>query len=399
MNATAAQTKSLEWLNRLRANPKIPLIVAGSAAVAVMVALILWAKAPDYRTLFSNLSDQDGGAIVSQLTQMNIPYRFSEASGAIEVPADKVHELRLRLAQQGLPKGGAVGFELLDQEKFGISQFSEQVNYQRALEGELSRTIETIGPVKGARVHLAMPKPSLFVREQKSPSASVTVNLLPGRALDEGQISAIVHLVSSAVAGLPRGNVTLVDQGGHLLTQSNTSGRDLNDAQLKYASDVEGRIQRRIEAILSPIVGNGNIHAQVTAQLDFASKEQTEEQYRPNGDESHAALRSRQLNESEQSGSGYPAIDIEASISRAMTALISEQHYARVRTFKQLLSSFQRNRDLVSVGAYAKGSDPMLDKAIALWPQLEGYLQQGIFERADWEASLQGLERIFPTVS
>ncbi len=306
MNATAAQTKSLEWLNRLRANPKIPLIVAGSAAVAVMVALILWAKAPDYRTLFSNLSDQDGGAIVSQLTQMNIPYRFSEASGAIEVPADKVHELRLRLAQQGLPKGGAVGFELLDQEKFGISQFSEQVNYQRALEGELSRTIETIGPVKGARVHLAMPKPSLFVREQKSPSASVTVNLLPGRALDEGQISAIVHLVSSAVAGLPPGNVTLVDQGGHLLTQSNTSGRDLNDAQLKYASDVEGRIQRRIEAILSPIVGNGNIHAQVTAQLDFASKEQTEEQYRPNGDESHAALRSRQLNESEQSGSGYP---------------------------------------------------------------------------------------------
>lgn len=245
MNATAAQTKSLEWLNRLRANPKIPLIVAGSAAVAVMVALILWAKAPDYRTLFSNLSDQDGGAIVSQLTQMNIPYRFSEASGAIEVPADKVHELRLRLAQQGLPKGGAVGFELLDQEKFGISQFSEQVNYQRALEGELSRTIETIGPVKGARVHLAMPKPSLFVREQKSPSASVTVNLLPGRALDEGQISAIVHLVSSAVAGLPPGNVTLVDQGGHLLTQSNTSGRDLNDAQLKYASDVEGRIQRR----------------------------------------------------------------------------------------------------------------------------------------------------------
>lgn len=126
MNATAAQTKSLEWLNRLRANPKIPLIVAGSAAVAVMVALILWAKAPDYRTLFSNLSDQDGGAIVSQLTQMNIPYRFSEASGAIEVPADKVHELRLRLAQQGLPKGGAVGFELLDQEKVDGLDFAIQ---------------------------------------------------------------------------------------------------------------------------------------------------------------------------------------------------------------------------------------------------------------------------------
>ncbi|QMR47354.1 flagellar M-ring protein FliF [Citrobacter freundii] len=304
--STATPLKPLEWLNRLRANPRIPLIVAGAAAVAIVVAMVLWAKAPDYRTLFSNLSDQDGGAIVTQLTQMNVPYRFTEGSGAIEVPADKVHELRLRLAQQGLPKGGAVGFELLDQEKFGISQFSEQVNYQRALEGELARTIETLRPVKRARVHLAMPKPSLFVREQKSPSASVTVNLEPGRALDEGQISAVTHLVSSAVAGLPPGNVTLVDQAGHLLTQSNTSSRDLNDAQLKYASDVEGRVQRRIESILSPIVGNGNVHAQVTAQLDFANKEQTEEQYSPNGDESQAVLRSRQLNVSEQIGSGAP---------------------------------------------------------------------------------------------
>ena len=306
-SATATpQNKTQEWVNRLRANPKIPLMVASAAAVAILVAMVLWAKAPDYRTLFSNLSDQDGGAIVSQLTQMNVPYRFADNGGALEVPADKVHELRLRLAQLGLPKGGSVGFELLDQEKFGISQFSEQVNYQRALEGELSRTIETLGPVKSARVHLAMPKPSLFVREQKSPSASITVNLEPGRALDEGQISAVVHLVSSAVAGLPPGNVTLVDQGGHLLTQSNTSARDLNDAQLKYTADVEGRVQRRIEAILGPIVGNGNVHAQVTAQVNFDNKEQTDEQYRPNGDASQAALRSRQVSESDQSGSPYP---------------------------------------------------------------------------------------------
>lgn len=309
MSATATsapQNKSLEWLNRLRANPKIPLMVAAAAAVAIVVAMVLWAKSPDYRTLYSNLSDQDGGAIVTQLTQMNVPYRFSDNGGAIEVPADKVHELRLRLAQQGLPKGGAVGFELLDQEKFGISQFSEQVNYQRALEGELARTIETLGPVKSARVHLAMPKPSLFVREQKSPSASITVNLAPGRAMDDGQITAIVHLVSSAVAGLPPGNVTVVDQSGRLLTQSNTAGRDLNDAQLKYSADVESRVQRRIESILAPIVGNGNVHAQVTAQIDFANKEQTEEQYQPNGDASQAVLRSRQTNESEQIGGNYP---------------------------------------------------------------------------------------------
>ncbi|MDY0922136.1 flagellar basal-body MS-ring/collar protein FliF [Leclercia sp. CFBP8987] len=303
---SAPQTKSLEWMSRLRANPKVPLIVAGAAAIAIVVAMVLWAKQPDYRTLFSNLSDQDGGAIVTQLTQMNVPYRFSDNGGALEVPADKVHELRLRLAQQGLPKGGAVGFELLDQEKFGISQFSEQVNYQRALEGELARTIETLGPLKSARVHLAMPKPTLFVREQKAPSASVTVNLQPGRALDEGQISAVVHLVSSAVAGLPPGNVTLVDQMGRLLTKSNTSGRDLNDAQLKYATDVETRLQTRIEAILGPIVGTSNVHAQVTAQIDFADKEQTEEQYRPNGDAAQAVMRSRQVNENLQVGGPNP---------------------------------------------------------------------------------------------
>jgi len=304
--AQAPANKANEWLTRLRANPRIPLMVASAAAVAIIVALVLWAKTPDYRVLYSNLSEKDGGAIVTQLTQMNVPYRFSDNGGAIMVPADNVHELRLKMAGLGLPKGGAVGFELLDQEKFGISQFSEQVNYQRAQEGELSRTIETLGPVKSARVHLAMPKPSLFVREQKAPSASVTVNLEPGRALDEGQITAVVHMVSSAVAGLPPGNVTLVDQGGHLLTPSSTAGRDLNDAQLKYAADVEGRVQRRIEAILGPIVGNGNVQAQVTAQIDFASKEQTEEQYRPNNDPNQAAIRSRQLNTNEQIGSGLP---------------------------------------------------------------------------------------------
>lgn len=304
--AQTPQNKTLEWLNRIRVNPRIPLMMGGAAAVAIVVALVLWAKAPDYRVLYSNLADQDGGAIVTQLTQMNIPYRFSDNGSAIMVPADNVYDLRLRLAQQGLPKGGAVGFELLDQEKFGISQFSEQVNYQRALEGELARTIETLGPVKSARVHLAMPKPSLFVREQKSPSASVTLSLEPGRALDEGQINAVVHMVSSAVAGLPPGNVTLVDQGGHLLTQSNTAGRDLNDAQLKYANDVESRYQRRIESILGPIVGNGNVHAQVTAQIDFANKEQTEEQYHPNGDPAQTAVRSRQLNQTSQVNGQFP---------------------------------------------------------------------------------------------
>ncbi|HFQ7286416.1 TPA: flagellar basal-body MS-ring/collar protein FliF [Yersinia enterocolitica] len=289
-------------LARLRANPKIPLLIAAAAAVAILVALILWAKSPDYRVLYSNLNDRDGGDIVTQLTQLNIPYRFADNGGALLIPADKVHETRLRLAQQGLPKGGAVGFELLDQEKFGISQFSEQVNYQRALEGELARTIGTLGPVLNVRVHLAMPKPSLFVREQKSPTASVTLALQPGRALDDGQINAIVYMVSSSVAGLPPANVTVVDQTGRLLTQSDSAGRDLNAAQLKFTNEVENRFQRRIETILAPMVGSGNVHAQVTAQVDFASREQTDEEYKPNQAANQGAVRSQQVSTSEQLG-------------------------------------------------------------------------------------------------
>ncbi|KYQ96391.1 flagellar M-ring protein FliF [Serratia plymuthica] len=303
ITATESRENGLQALwDRLRANPKIPLLIAASAAIAIVVALLLWAKSPDYRVLYSNLNDRDGGAIVTQLTQMNIPYRFAENGAALMIPADKVHETRLRLAQQGLPKGGAVGFELLDQEKFGISQFSEQINYQRALEGELSRTIESLGPVQNARVHLALPKPSLFVREQKSPSASVTLTLQPGRALDDGQINAIVYMVSSSVAGLPPGNVTVVDQAGRLLTQSDGAGRDLNAAQLKYANEVENRYQRRIEAILAPMVGNANVRAQVSAQIDFATREQTDEEYQPNQLPNQAAVRSQQMSQSEQLG-------------------------------------------------------------------------------------------------
>ncbi|WP_192458712.1 flagellar basal-body MS-ring/collar protein FliF [Musicola keenii] len=289
-------------LNRLRANPRVPLLIAAAFAVAVVTALALWAKSPDYRVLYSNLNDRDGGEVVTQLTQMNVPYRFADNGSAILIPSDKIYDTRLRLAQLGLPKGGAVGFELLDQEKFGISQFSEQINYQRALEGELSRTIETLGPVHSARVHLAIPKPSLFVREQKSPSASVTLNLQPGRALDEGQINAIVYMVSSSVSGLPPENVTVVDQNGRLLSQTDAAGRDLNAAQLKYATEVEGRYQRRIEAILTPIVGMGNVHAQVTAQIDFSNREQTDEQYQPNQTPNQAAVRSQQSSQSEQLG-------------------------------------------------------------------------------------------------
>ncbi|MEO3991872.1 flagellar basal-body MS-ring/collar protein FliF [Pseudocitrobacter cyperus] len=296
MNNPAERIKSM--LSSLRASPKLLLVICGAAALSVIIALLFWAKEPDYRVLFSNISDEEGGAIVAQLSQLNVPYRIDTPGGVIMVPGSQVHEVRMKLAQQGLPKGGAVGFELLDQEKFGVSQFTEQVNYQRALEGELSRTIENLGPIQSARVHLATPKPSMFVREQKKPTASVTVNLLQGRTLDDAQVVAITHLISSAVTGLAAESVTIVDQRGNLLTQSGVRG--LQTAHLKYTSEIETDYQQRIQRILAPLVGNENIRAQVTAQIDFTEQEKTQEQYQPNADPEKMAIRSRQASLTEQ---------------------------------------------------------------------------------------------------
>lgn len=293
-------------IDRIKADPKVPLMVAGAAAIAVIVALFLWMRSPDYRVLLSNLSAKDGGDIVGQLTQMNVPYQLADNGSAVLVPADKVHELRLKLAQAGLPKGGNTGFELLDKEQFGISQFSEQVNYQRALEGELSRTIESLSPVQTARVHLAIPKPTLFVREQKSPTASVTVGLLPGRALDEGQISAIVHMVSGSVSGLTSSNVIIVDQAGRLLTNNDNNQQSVSTSQMRLTQETEARLKQRIEDLLAPLVGRANVQAQVTAQVDYSKVEQTAEEYKPNQQPDTAAVRSRQSSQSQQNSNGGP---------------------------------------------------------------------------------------------
>lgn len=314
-NNPAERIKSL--LASLRGSPKLLLVICGAAALSVIIALMFWAKEPEYRVLFSNISDEEGGAIVAQLSQLNVPYRIDTPGGAIMVPGSQVHEVRMKLAQQGLPKGGSVGFELLDQEKFGISQFTEQVNYQRALEGELARTIENLGPIQSARVHLATPKPSMFVREQKKPTASVTVNLLQGRTLDDSQVVAITHLISSAVTGLAAERVTIVDQRGNLLTQSGARG--LQTAHLKYTNEIESDYQQRIQRILAPLVGDENIRAQVTAEIDFTEQEQTLEQYQPNSDPEKMAIRSRQASLSEQ-GNRQGASGVPGALSNTPPA-------------------------------------------------------------------------------
>ncbi|MGS0624181.1 flagellar basal-body MS-ring/collar protein FliF [Ralstonia sp. VS2407] len=284
-----------------RLSPRLLMMIGGAALVAVIAAAMLWSRAPDYRVLYSNVSDSDGGAIIAALQQMNVPYRFAEGGTAIMVPEASVHEARLKLASQGLPKGGQAGFELMENQKFGTSQFAEQVNYQRALEGELARTIQAMQEVQSARVHLAMTKPSVFVREQAKPSASVLLKLYPGRMIDRSQVQAIGHLVSSSVPNLPLANVTVVDQSGRLLSSSfQDTASGLDPTQLSYVRDVEQGYIKRIEAILGPVVGEDNVRAQVTADVDLDNTEQMAETYRPNQDPANAAVRSTHTAEATQ---------------------------------------------------------------------------------------------------
>lgn len=283
---------------------KFLLMLGIAAVVAIMAGVWMWGQQPDYRVLFSNFSDRDGGAIVASLQQMNVPYKFAEGGTAILVPANQVYEARLKLASQGLPKGGNVGFELMENQKLGVSQFLEQVNFQRALEGELARSIESISTVQSARVLLALPKSSVFVREQQKPTASVLLNLQPGRILDQQQVSAIVHLVASSVPELPTKNVTIVDQNGNLLSDSSASvgANGLDPSQLKYIQELQRSIVKRVESIITPIVGANNVHAEATADVDFSHSEQAAETYRPNQTPDAASIRSQQTNETINAG-------------------------------------------------------------------------------------------------
>ncbi len=318
MNQQATLSSSLlarfPVLEKLRTLPKPVLMGAAAAVVAVIVALALWGREPDYKVLFSNLEDRDGGAIVSALGQMNVPYRFSDNGGAILVPANRVYDARMQLAAQGLPRGGSVGFELMDNARFGASQFAEQINYQRGLEGELARSIEAMHSVQRARVHLAMPRQSLFVRDRQPPTASVLLNLYPGRSLADAQVSAIAWLVASSVPDLNVDNVSIVDQNGRLLSAPAGEGMGMDADQMRFVREVEQRTVERILTILNPLVGPGNVHAQASAEVDFARREETSEIYRPNQEPGQAAVRSQQTSNSRQVGVA-PAVGVPGALS------------------------------------------------------------------------------------
>jgi flagellar M-ring protein FliF len=268
-------------------------LIVGAAGILFLAAVIfvsLSGRKDDYRILFSSINERDGAAIVAALQQMNVPYKFTEGGAAILVPESSVYETRLKLAGQGLPKAGNVGFELLENQKMGTS-------YQRGLEGELARSISSLSQVKSARVMLAIPKQTAFMREQEKPTASVVVTMHPGRFLDNQQVGAIANLVGSSVPNLGPANVTIVDSEGSLLAPNPQRSVGLDSTQLKYVAELEGALSKRVQAILEPVAGKENVRAQVTIDMDFGELERMEETFGRNTPPNQASIRSQQSNQ------------------------------------------------------------------------------------------------------
>jgi flagellar M-ring protein FliF len=299
--ASLLRAEAAQGFFRLPVVRQVGLMLGLAASVAIGMAVVLWSREPGYGLLYGNLADKDLAEVVGMLQRDQVPYRIDDASGALLVPSSELRTVRMKLAAAGLPKGSEVGLELLQgEQQLGTSQFMEQARYQHAIEVELARSIASLRNVQAARVHLALPKPSVFVRRTDQPSASVVLELRAGSQLDEGEVAAVVHLVAASVPGLNPAQVTVVDQHGRLLTAPAEAGElGLSAGQFDQTRKLEETYVRRIESLLAPVVGYGGVRAQVKADLDFTRQEATEENYVPDP----VAIRSEQLME-EAGGDG-----------------------------------------------------------------------------------------------
>jgi len=279
---------------------RLALVGTGALSMALVLGLAWWVQRPVMRPLFTNLSSEDAGSIVAALREQKVEYELDDGGRAVLVPAEKLYDLRLSLATRGLPEGGGVGFELFDKQSLGQTDFLQHLNYQRALQGELARTIAQLGGVERARVHLALPERSLFVAQDRRPSASVVIKLAQGRTLSRAQVDGIVHLVSASVEGLDADSVTVVDESGHMLTSDHGAGVDgsMSADALEYQRAVERAAEQRVESLLATVVGPGKVMARVSAKLDFARAEKTEERYDPDG----AVVKQQQSTKEESTG-------------------------------------------------------------------------------------------------
>jgi flagellar M-ring protein FliF len=276
-----------------------------SLLVGTVVGVLLWSTRPNYQVLFSRLNPEDAARIVETLKQEKIPYRLRGSGTVVLVPAEKVYDLRLSLASAGIPQGGGVGFEIFDDTPMGTTEFVQRLNYQRALQGELSRTITQFEAVAQARVHIVTPRGSLFIEEEKPATASVVLRLRPGERLSKLQIDGVVRLVSSAVEGLDPDNITVVDVDGGVLYKGHSSDSEvaLSSSQLEHQRSLEASLEARIQQMLERVVGDGRAVVRVTAEVDYRRITTNEEQYDPDS----SVIRSEQRQqESSVGGTSMP---------------------------------------------------------------------------------------------
>jgi flagellar M-ring protein FliF len=302
--ATTAEVVYPRWTQGLR---PILLLVGIAAAVAVGVTVVLWSRGPNYSMLYANLAAEDQAQITQALDAATIPYRLEAGSNALMVPSDRLSEARLKLAGQGLPDNDN-GFSMMTKDPgLGVSQFVENARYQHAMETELAHTIASLRPVDGARVHLAVPRQSAFVRDQRDGSASVFVQLKPGRRLEQEQVQAIVNLVASSVPDLHSNQVTVIDQQGHLLTTPpGNDDSSLREERFQVVQRMEDDYEQRIESIVTPIVGVGRVRAQVVAQVDTSTTEQATEDYKPGSQIVRSEQESQSSSRDSTQGGGVP---------------------------------------------------------------------------------------------
>lgn len=262
---------------------KIMVVSVALVAAAGIGLMIYLTNQVDYKVLFSNLSAEDAGSIVAKLNEKKIPYKVSSSGNTVSVPSEKVSELRLELAAAGLPQGSGVGFEIFDNKTLGATEFEQQLNYRRALQGELARTINGLDEIQSSRVHIALPKDSLFSEQQKRPTASVTLRLKPGKTIRPAQIEGIVHLVASSIEGMNPEDVMVVDSRGTILSSSQNDSKlsKMTVQQADFQRNTEKELSNRIQSLIENVVGKGKAVVRVTAELDFRVTEKTEEQYDP----------------------------------------------------------------------------------------------------------------------
>jgi flagellar M-ring protein FliF len=304
----AEEKQMAEFTEQIRNLPIKKMIALGIVFACVITAgilLVAWLQKADQQLLFANLSEEDAGAIIQKLNEQKIPY--TTTGGGIMVPADKVYEVRLQLASQGLPQGGGVGYELFDKTSFTMTDFVQKLNYRRALQGELSRTIRSLVEVEQVRVHLVVPEKSLFVQKEDKPKASVLVKLRPGRRLSQGQVQGIVHLVSSSVEGLDPKDVAVVNNSGDILTSTLDENLAATGGQNEYARNYEREMETKVNSMLESVVGKGKVKTRVAVSFDFTKMEKTEEKFDPESQVARSEQHSSEKSKGGTSG-GVPGV-------------------------------------------------------------------------------------------